>query len=405
MRRDQLREQRLVLRERAVAAHQPVSNVEPQLDAQVEIGALHRRRLAHIDGAHGHGALLIQLVVHPNAQPAGVEADLDRLCGRRGGVVLIRDDAAQLHQVELFKRLDLKHGVALPLANCRGVIAHARNVDAPHDRLAGRQLDVAVHGRAYQLGGYDCLVVRARELPHHLDQHHIAVDAILLDHLLEHLGVGALDVAGVDLVLVPERRRTVEALIKGAGVAARVGERKPEAVRRRLGKEALADRVDRLRYAGAFVKYQHHAIGRVDTGECVGHLLRPELGLRVVVAAVDIHVALDSLAEPRRRLDGCGRAVEPVAVDRHGHPLADLRPRPRSELLVGVGRNDHRRAEAGRQHPMHQPAHQRRLADAATACDSRAEHFRVEAPAIARDMRRYFFQHLGLPLSGRLVTL
>ena len=175
--------------------------------------------------------------------------------------------------------------------------------------------------------------------------------AVLVRDALVHPGVHTLDRPTIDVLRIPEPPVLVETLEESSGVAPRVRDGQPQPKWRHIREEPLGHLPDRIRNTRGLVELHHHADLAVGPGEGVGVLCGPRLRLDVVILRVHLQLRLDEIGEPSCRAHGHGGLLEPVAVDGHGVPLAELRHRPRSKLRLGVGRHDRGAPDPARLHP------------------------------------------------------
>jgi len=98
-----------------------------------------------------------------------------------------------------------------------------------------------LHGVVHEVDADELVVAFAGELAKDLDVGLVAVRAVFVDDALVEVLVGALDLAGVDVTLAPERPLGVERLVEVPRVAPGVAEGEVEAVRRVLREEAIRD--------------------------------------------------------------------------------------------------------------------------------------------------------------------
>ena len=129
------------------------------------------------------------------------------------------------------------------------VRARARRVDPNHNRRVRVLVPGSLGGLVHQLRRDELVVARAWELPVHLDAGLRTVAAVLRNDLLVDRLVRVLDVAGVNVLRMPELPLGMETLEEIALVAPRVAKRHPKAVRRVLCEEALGDVPDWVRNA------------------------------------------------------------------------------------------------------------------------------------------------------------
>ena len=141
----------------------------------------------------------------------------------------------------------------------------------------------------------------------------------------------------------------------------------------------------------------------MDTGVGVWVLLAPELPLGSPVPGALLQVPFDQVRQPSSRHHLCGRWLPPVRVDRHGGPLGQFTPCDRSQLGLAVGADHHARSDPGRQHPHHQPRHQRALTHAPSRRDRPAHRLdqlrRIEPALVQLQEVPDLAQHLALPLA------
>ena len=123
------------------------------------------------------------------------------------------------------------------------------------------------------------------------------------------------NLAGVDVLRLPEFSFRVEALIEIPLVASWVAEGEPEAVRCVLRKEARRHRPDGVWDTACFVEYDHHTVEVVHARVRVGVLLRPQPAFDRPVPRAFLQVSLDDLRQPLGRHHPRRGHLEPMTVE------------------------------------------------------------------------------------------
>ena len=354
---DQVVDQLLVVRD--APAHQPRLDQAPHLGPL--IGELPRLSLAPEPDLVNPVPQLPQPVDDPRAV-AGVNAHRVRLVAVDG----LGHPVRQLHVVQPVELLGRDAPGVPPSAEPKNALVRARPGHVhPQDQGGAIVRDqFPVPGAVGHVHADELLIRLHREAAVDLDEGLVGIRPVLVDDLLVDLRVQPLHRPRVDLLRLPIRPVLVERLEKRAGVAPGVAENEPVPMRADVREEALGHVPDHLGDAGRLVEQDHHAPGIVRSGERVRVILAPKLGLGIVILRVDPELLHQELREPVIRTHQGRRDLEPVGVQTHGHPLAELGPGAALELLLRVGGHDARPAEPGAHEPVDQPPHERALARA-----------------------------------------